>query len=148
MTRKTLEEKFWSKVNKGDTNECWNWKGSTNGKGYGLIKNNNKSIKASRFSYELHNGAIPEGFMVCHKCDNRLCVNPAHLELGDALKNSSDACGRGRIKRGENAGNAKLTWDKVREIRASNLPRYELTGIYKVSIETINRIKTNQTWRE
>ena len=82
MAMQTLEERFWPKVEK--TEECWNWKASLNGRGYGqigvVINGKPKNCVAHRIAYELVKGPIPEGLTLDHLCRNRLCVNPDHLE--------------------------------------------------------------------
>ncbi len=86
---------------------------------------------------------------VLHKCDNRQCVNPEHLELGDAFKNMQDAKARGRLHSvGEDNRMAKLTWEKVREIRASNLSQRKLAKLYGVGKLRIFNIKNNKSWIE
>lgn len=82
-------KRFWNKVDKTDF--CWNWVGGSRGNGYGCIKINKKTIDTHRFSWELHFGTIPEGMLVCHKCDNKRCVNPEHLYLADYKTNNRDA---------------------------------------------------------
>lgn len=78
----TDEERFWSKVEK--TDDCWQWTASTMGGRYPygwFSKSGVKSVgHAHRFSYELHNGPIPEGLVVDHLCRNPRCVRPDHLE--------------------------------------------------------------------
>lgn len=92
------EDRFWRRVKK-HPNGCWNWIGKKLTTGYGVFKlgpkKHRKNIKAHRFSYELHFGPIPGGLLVLHKCDNKLCVNPEHLELGSHSKNLYDAYERG-----------------------------------------------------
>lgn len=78
---------------------CWIWTGALDGRGYGqMATTNGKSPKkAHRVSYELFNGAIPDGLVVRHKCDIPCCVNPWHLEIGTQKDNMQDASARGRL---------------------------------------------------
>lgn len=95
---KTTEERFWEKVNKSGEDDCWKWIGSTGGIGdlkYGRMWDGEKLTGAHRYSYELHNGEIPEGgdvrgMCVLHKCDNPLCVNHKHLFIGTHTDNMKD----------------------------------------------------------
>ena len=74
-------ERFFSKVSKTET--CWIWTAAHNGIGYGRIRIGGRSgrlLYAHRLSYELVNGAIPEGLVIDHLCKNPSCVNPSHLD--------------------------------------------------------------------
>ena len=88
-------ERFWEKVVKTDS--CWLWTASKRGKGYGYFWFNNKHNRAHRVAWELTSGEVPEGMLVCHKCDNRLCVNPDHLWLGTDKENIRDCVDKGRF---------------------------------------------------
>lgn len=99
---KPIEERFWDKVNKDTESGCWEWRSSIRGNGYGaffthLQPEGRKCHGAHRYSWELVNGAIPEGLWVLHKCDNRICVNPDHLFLGDRTDNMRDCAAKGRV---------------------------------------------------
>lgn len=78
-----------------DKNGCWLWNRSVDGKGYGLFKIKNRTVKAHRLSYQLYKGRIGVK-QVCHTCDVRNCINPEHLWLGTNLENSLDMVAKGR----------------------------------------------------
>lgn len=149
---KTVEQRFWKYVKK--TNSCWLWTGCILKAGYGQFRHNTKrKLNAHRFSYELHNGIIPKGLYVCHKCDNRKCVNPDHLFLGTPLDNMLDCKNKNRRPYGEQSGVAKLTDNQIKEIKkkykkgkirgSGNGP--ELAREYGVSATHVYRIIKNET---
>jgi hypothetical protein len=115
-------ERFYGCFKKDKVTGCWNWTGRTWDKtGYGVFKSkelNPRPMTASRASWIIHNGPITEPKMVIrHTCDNPLCVNPKHLIIGTYKQNSDDCVKRGRINRGEDRPQSKLTEAKVREAR-------------------------------
>ena len=139
MDEKTLA-RFWSKVDRRGTDECWPW---TAGKtcGYGVFSPAHHSQRrAHRVAFELVNGQIPDGLFVCHRCNNPPCCNPAHLYIGTHADNMRDRRASGhyavgdahparlhpeRVARGSGHGRSKLTEGDVRSLRA----RYALGGV-------------------
>lgn len=103
----------WDEVASG----CWRARGNPNSSGYRMIKFNGKAEGAHRLAYMAWVGAIPEGHVVRHNCDNRMCVNPDHLTLGSHKENSRDMVTRGRSCRGEKHWNAVLSDEDVEDIR-------------------------------
>lgn len=85
---------------------CWKWIGATSAfrtGHYGIIHNNKKALLAHRVSWEIHY-ENPGNSCVLHKCDNRRCVNPNHLFLGDRVANNKDRDTKGRKASGTNHG--------------------------------------------
>ena len=127
---------------------CWNWLGSLDYKGYGLMMRGRKNVRAHRYFYEQMVGPIPDGHMVCHRCDNRACVNPEHLFVGTAKENYDDSVLKGRETRGEKHGSAKLTEAKVLAIRANrSMSRAEMATYYGVSPDNIGCIVAGKSWK-
>ena len=154
-------ETFWSHVNIGDPDECWEWQGGRFWSGYGLLYlGGHHQYRAHRVAYELQNGPVPEGFVVCHKCDNPPCCNPAHLFVGTQAENLADMRKKGRQGRtgykpgrqtGEKNNNSKLTWEKVARIRqllADGQAYKEVAKLFGVSRPLISMINTNKLWRD
>ena len=95
--RARLVQRFWKKVKK--SSKCWEWTGSKNRGGYGQIMFRPQELRrAHRVAWELSYGPAPKGLWVLHRCDNRSCVRPKHLFVGDRVDNMQDASRKGRAR--------------------------------------------------
>lgn len=124
---------------------CWLWLGKVTPGGYGTYRDR----AAHRISYEAHKGNIPEGHLVCHKCDTRLCINPDHLFLGLHADNHDDMRRKGRQPAGSTHGMAKLDRDKVLEIRdhiKAGVSQSKIAKMYGVTQSMVCRINTGRAW--
>lgn len=135
---------------------CWIWTGATagekNGGGHFSSMRNGAwaAEPAYRAAWRLYRGPIPSGKWICHNCDNRLCVNPAHLFVGTPLENSHDMIAKRRhpyIALGSNHKASKLVADDVLMIRASSESLGALAKRFGVSKGAIKSIKQRQTWK-
>lgn len=147
------EERFWSKVNRSSAGGCWEWKGRLSLSGYGQFagyKDGNKAtLAAHRVSYELSYGLIPEGFHVCHKCDNRKCVNPQHLFLGTPKDNQEDMTSKERGRIGTRNGRAVLSDEdipKIRQLLKEGHSQMSIASQFGVNQHTISCIKRRVRW--
>jgi len=139
-------DRFFSKVNKTET--CWLWAGSKNTHGYGQVKYRGKISHCHRISWFLTGYTIPEGHLIRHKCRNRHCVNPEHLETGTYADNEADKIRDGTDNRGIKHVLSKLTEDQVRVIRARHTESgKKLAEEFDVSRATIHGIILRQTWK-
>lgn len=144
-----LQERFWAKVEKGDTNECWLWVGATLKSGYGYIdarRTIGRLLYAHRLSWEFAFGE-PADNHVLHKCDNPPCVNPSHLFLGTQAANTADMVTKGRHAMGMKNGRRKLSADDVRAIRALAAPNVEIAERFGLHANQVYRIKHRISWR-
>lgn len=84
---RTVAERFWTYISPEPNSGCWLWTSAVSAAGYGQIGGEGRRapvLYAHRVSFEIHNGPIPEGMQVDHKCQMRCCVNPDHMQLLDA----------------------------------------------------------------
>jgi hypothetical protein len=93
-------DRFYNHVGRPTPAGCWEWTGVLGGRGYGKFRFDDKMQPAHRVSWQITFGEIPDGLLVCHHCDNRLCVRPEHLFLGTASDNALDAYRKGRLNPG------------------------------------------------
>lgn len=154
-------EHFWSRVDRaGGSDACWPWQGYTRPDGYGetRIFGERRITAAHRYAFHLANGWMPSGhkrgdLIVRHRCDNRLCCNPAHLELGTHKENTEDCRVRGRWiypprPKGAAAYRAKLTDQQVAWARkaSASMKMPEIAAALGVHLETARRIVKGQSY--
>lgn len=165
-----LAMRFGTKYMPEPNSGCWIWTGLTARNGYGRMLTKGKggpSTAAHRVSWAIHHGLLPQDMDVCHKCDNRLCVNPDHLFLGTRSDNMIDCSKKGRNimqrhpersslngnavprLKGVNHLQAKLTEAQVLEIRRAggSTTMAELARRFGVDPSTVDRILRRKTWR-
>lgn len=122
--RQSLEQRFWSKVNK--TESCWLWNAKIEYGGYGIFWFNKKNVKAHRFSYEFIKGKIPIGLTIDHLCRIRHCVNPNHLEpvsLKENVFRSENFVAKNVKKTHCDRGHAFTPENTILSIRSGNRKR-------------------------
>jgi uncharacterized NAD-dependent epimerase/dehydratase family protein len=140
-----METRFLSHVEK--TDDCWLWS-PVRADGYGQTRHEGRSQNAHRVAYELWVGPVPDRHVVRHKCRNRHCVNPEHLETGTQAENEADKVRDGTIVRGERVNGAKLTEDQVRDIRNRVNQTYrELADEFGVGTSVIGEIIRRTCWK-
>jgi hypothetical protein len=159
LARIALENRFWSRVEKLGSEDCWPCSGGKDKDGYGQIFRPNgvgepgTNLRMHRLCWEISNGPIPKGKLVCHHCDNPPCCNPNHLFLGGQLENKRDSIAKGRHIKGEKQSSAKLTADlvvEIRKARAADQMRGSRKAIAKrfgVTDTTIGDVYSRKTWK-
>lgn len=154
-----LARRFWAKVDRrpghGPNGDCWEWKGARFRDGYGMFMRGRDGYGrpmpagAHRVAYELTHGDIPAGLHICHRCDHRPCVCPAHLFAGTPADNMADMQAKGR-GRGRRSGR-RLTEDQVLAIRMAaqdGTPQRTLAQQYGITESSVSHIVTRKTWAD
>lgn len=145
----------WDRVDRCGPDECWPWTGSINTWGYGAVQVDGVIMNASRAAYIATHGEVPDGLVVCHKCDNPACCNPAHLFAATQAENLADCRRKGRARGQFKAGRkhpkptAKLTPEKVQEARrlyAAGVSQSEIGRLWGIHSSTISRAIRGERW--
>lgn len=126
---KELMDRFYQKFDRTE-NGCWEWHASMLPNGYGAIQYHRQKTGAHRVSWIIHYGEIPSGLFICHKCDNKKCVNPEHLFLGTAKDNARDRANKGRSFRPIGELNS--------QIKMIGSRRTEALREFRISLETVD----------
>ena len=108
---------FWKHVDK--TQGCWVWVGGRFADGYGYFSHKGKPWRAHRLSFKIKHDHVPSDLLVCHTCDNPLCVNPKHLFLGTPKDNTADMIKKGRQRKKL----SPLSQEDIRLILAEYIPK-------------------------
>lgn len=152
-----MKERFMSKMSAPDKNGCIHWLGAPRGS-YGAFQvcekesryKYNSTQLAHRISYELFISEIPTGLCVCHRCDNRKCVNPEHLFLGSAKQNTDDMVGKNRCNmgKGEKHFSSRLKEQDIPKIfdLYKELSQRKIAEIFNVSQTAIAYVLRRKTW--
>lgn len=165
MITPEVEARFWDKVDKRGTNDCWHWTGGSNGVGYGKMWVKSRMHMASHVALAVSGLPRLNKNHAMHSCDNPPCCNPAHLKWGTREENMADMAAKGRanpgdthwsrvknglVPRGDTHCHAKLTTDDVVAIRRHQerhgLCRF-LADTYGVSHSVISEIRARKSWR-
>lgn len=150
MPKKSAKQRFWSRVDIQGLLACWTIDGAKDKDGYGFFVWQGKRCGAHRVAYEITRGVVPEGLFVLHKCDNPPCVNPNHLFLGTQLDNMRDMDKKNRRIHGEAINTAKLSIEKVKEIRrlaSRGVSRSKLACMFGVTQTNIGYVILRKSWK-
>lgn len=132
--------------------ECLPWVGTINADGYGQRSIKNKTRTAHRLAWEASFGDIPPGLCVCHRCDNRRCVNPKHLFLGTPTENTADMVAKGRNVRGASArpphSRPITEISTAKALLRSGSRVCDVVRATGIPQSIISRIKTGQIWKD
>ena len=126
---------------------CWIWMGGTYTDGYGAVNFMGRTDRAHRVSYRVFKGAIPNELLVCHSCDQPLCVNPEHLFLGTYADNMADMRRKNRSPRGSSMNNTLINDDIAMSIFIASGSNVDIAKDFSVSKTTVWRIKAKKNWK-
>lgn|ERR1035437_7559346 len=146
------EQMFWRKVEIRGLDECWPWKAWRDKKGYGYVwfREQGRLQAAHRLAYYFTHGVLPS-LHICHKCDHPFCCNPVHLFPGTDADNIHDAMTKGRLCKGEDRPQSKLTEENVREIRRlyaeGGISQQAIAVQFGVRRPAIQKIVLRERWK-
>lgn len=130
------------------TDACWEWTGHHDGPDqYGRIKIGRFRVQATRVAYVLTHGPLPQGYFVCHTCDNPKCVRPDHLFAGTPQDNMRDKMEKKRHAFGSRTGTSVLTEPEVAAILRDVRTHRTIAEAYGVAKSTVSKIKAGVNWR-
>ena len=146
-------DRFWRKVKPPENeNDCWEWTAGLQTRGYGSFTVFPQYKERShRFSWEFFNGPIPKDLHVLHKCDNRKCVNPDHLFLGNQQDNTKDMLDKNRQAVGSRINCATITEESVEELlegikNKKYTSRKQICNTFSILDDTLDYILRREGW--
>lgn len=150
--RLPVADRFWAMVDRRGADDCWEWTGFRLPSGYGVFRiepGAGGTAPASRASWTINKGPIPDSLHVLHRCDNPPCVNPAHLFLGTHDDNMKDMAAKGRAtpQCGSVHVLAKLTEDQAEAVFSDPRSYREIATDYGIPIARVHGIKSGGNWR-
>lgn len=159
----SVEERFWSKVDK--TGNCWLWTANSDRRGYGKFSLQCHTYRSHRVAYQIAVGPVPDEMLILHKCDTPACVNPDHLYVGTHQMNMKDRQNKGRAAYGKRNGmsthpetilrreaspRAKITMaiaDSIRKDHAEGFKSHQKLGAkYGIKKSQVHNILTGKQW--
>jgi predicted XRE-type DNA-binding protein len=136
-------KRFLSKVKPVESG-CHEWQAGLARGGYGKFMDaEHRTLQAHRASYQFFKGEIPDGMCVMHQCDNRLCVNPAHLTIGTLADNIADMDAKDR--RGTKSPFTRAQADEILALLKTGLSQQKIADLYGVGQTVISRIALGKT---
>lgn len=140
----TVGERLERRLGRDEQTGCWPYLRFKDANGYGRIWIGDKVVGAHRLAYELFCGDIPDGMVVCHRCDNPGCCNPAHLFVGTQGDNNRDRARKGRSAKvaSSHFKRSALTFEVAEDIRAGKYPgsQTQIADALGVSQSTISMV--------
>ena len=146
LTNERRLKAFMKKIDRRDSDDCWEWLGGKV-KGYGQLRDGSRRVLAHRYSWQVFKGPIPVGKLVLHKCNNKACVNPNHLYLGNECDNAVDLKSSGFVPM-----SCILTNEQVINIRkdyaSGKISLGHLAKKYAVSVVTVHNVVRRKTYKD
>jgi hypothetical protein len=129
------------------SNGCWIWKMNCRNGGYGTLKVDGMVIAAHRLSAEvwIADRILEKHEIVCHKCDNKLCINPDHLFIGTNRDNTLNMIRKGRRK-----APVMRTMEEKKEIKrllSIGTSYGDIRKIHNVDWCTLSRVANDYLWK-
>ncbi len=142
-----IEEDFLSRIEKMPSG-CHEWRGTIEKRGYGVLTIEDRQWRAHRYAYVRANGPVSDTLLICHRCNNKLCVNPEHLYAGDDRANGRDKAAAGTSKGERNPGVKLKEADviQIRELYADGRSQPWIAKRYKIAQTHVSEIVRGIQW--